>query len=490
MNELWRYFADATRSRSTATALSGEEGCVSFGDLFRNAERLAIALQNGGVREGDRAGIALPNSVDFVVAFLALTRLHVTAALISVKYSSGEVGEIVAGIPLRGIITTQSYAPTVLAACRNAAVHPIPGFGEDRNLAYADLGDSRSPRSAAAGALIKFTSGSTGGLKGILLSPENVVAECRTIVESLSITDRDTIHAPVPLCHSYGFDLAVLAGLGSGAKVITREVFVPRLILNELKNEKVSVFLGIPAMYRYFADIKLMSEVDLTGVRYFISCTAPLAAGVIRSFYERYRVPVCQHYGSSETGAVTIHEPSGVLERIDSVGRPMKNVRVMIVDGQGEELAPGEEGEIAVSSPAMSLGYVLGAPSPLPFRKGLFLMGDCGITDEEGFLYLRGRTDDIINVAGMKVSPHEVEKVLELHPAVWEAAVIGVKDRFGQQIVYAVVSLRSRAEEADLRQFCREHLADYKIPRHIEIRKELPRGPTGKVRITRDDIDL
>jgi long-chain acyl-CoA synthetase len=171
------------------------------------------------------------------------------------------------------------------------------------------------------------------------------------------------------------------------------------------------------------------------------------------------------------------------------VGRPLVGVRVTIASPDDSPLPSGAEGEVVVESGAVAQGYILGAPQERsPFRERRFWTGDLGILDDAGYLTLRGRRDAMINVGGLKVAPVEVATVLEQHPDVREAAVIGAPDARGEEVVYAVVALDGAAGEAELVAFCRQRLAAHKVPRRIEIRDELPRTASGKVRIQSDDL--
>jgi long-chain acyl-CoA synthetase len=200
----------------------------------------------------------------------------------------------------------------------------------------------------------------------------------------------------------------------------------------------------------------------------------------VTEFIGRFGVPICQHYGSSETGAATNHLPAEVPGRPASVGRSMSGVEIEV----------DEEGEVVVTSGAVARRYVLGAPpGESPLRNGVFRTGDLGTLDDDGFLTVLGRRDAMINVGGLKVSPAEVSATLERHPAVAEAAVLGFPDGRDEEVVYAVVSLSGAADESELIEFCRESLAEHKVPRRIEIRDALPRTATGKVKLGVDDLN-
>ena len=449
---------DAIASVSDATVLH-------FEGLQGAAERAAQRLARAGVPEGALVALMLPNSLDFVPTYLALRKLSATVALISPKFGAAELDAIRRELRPRCFVTTTGVA-------FEPDGDPPPALPPDT-------------------ALLKFTSGSTGQPKGIALSAANLDAEADNIVSGLGLGPGDRILAPVPLTHSYGFDLGVLAMLRARCTLALEDVFVPRRILAELASGRTSVFLGVPAMYRAWLGMPPGSDPALP-VRYLLSCTAPLPASVVTAFHARYRAAICQHYGSSETGAVTTHVPQDVLARPDSVGSAMGDVALRVVDREGRAVPDGADGEVVVTSGAVAHGgYVMGAPTDRrdPFRPAGYHTGDLGSV-KDGFLYVRGRVDDLINVGGFKVAPREVIEALESHPAVTEAAVIGVKDPRGEEVVYAVVALSRSATEAELAAHCRTRLAEYKVPRRIDIRPSLPRGATGKVQLRAEDVHL
>ncbi|HEU6444889.1 MAG TPA: AMP-binding protein [Gaiellaceae bacterium] len=479
---LWDVFHERTSGLGPLTAVSSPAGELGFEDLWREADRLALLFAGAGIPEGGVAGLALPNSHRFVTAFLALCRMDATVALVSPQYGSGELSAIAAGVGPSSIVTDASLAPAIAAAV------PV-----DRSVSAGDLEVlvcRTAGRPATPAALLKFSSGSTAEPKGIALSSANVLAEVENVIRTLELGHGDRILAGVPLFHSYGFDLGVLPTVAAGTTLVLEDAFVPRRTLAALAGSALTAFLGVPAQYRAFLATRVEPPPDLSRVRWLLSCTAPLAPDVVTDFAGRFRAPVCQHYGSSETGAVTTHVPSEVLRRPGSVGRPMDGVRAIVADLDGREVPPGEEGEVVVESGAVAGGYVLGAPSGRsPFRAGAFWTGDVGWMDEDGFLTVLGRRDALINVGGLKVSPAEVAGTLEQHPAVREAAVVGVPDGRGDELPYAVVALSQPADEAELLAFCRAALAEYKVPRRIEVRDELPRTAAGKVRLTAEDLE-
>lgn len=454
--------------------------------LAAATEQSAQALSRAGVANGALVALMLPNCLAFVPIYLALRKLSATVALVPPKYGPAEIAAIQRGVGPSCFITTTAAART-LAARR---IEQLTLTCAPEPLAVAHTAVAEHPALPAGTVLLKFTSGSTGQPKGIALDAANLEAEATNIVTGLRLEPEDRIFAPVPLCHSYGFDLGVLTLLKVGCTLQLEDTFVPRRVLAELAGGKVSIFLGVPAMYRAWLGLPPSSAGALP-VRYLLSCTAPLPAAVVTAFHARYGAAICQHYGSSETGAVTTHVPEQVLERPDSVGTAMGDVALRVVDRDGGAVPDGAEGEVVVTSSAVAHGgYVMGAPTDRnPFQPGGYRTGDLGSV-QDGFLYVRGRVDDLINVGGFKVSPREVIEALESYPAVAEAAVVGVKDPRGEEVVYAVVALSGAATEGELLAHCRSRLAEYKVPRRIDIRPSLPRGPTGKVQLRAEDLHL
>jgi acyl-CoA synthetase (AMP-forming)/AMP-acid ligase II len=480
---LWDAFESRTGNLGEQVAVEAPGIEIDFGEMWKLADRLAALFLEAGVREGGVAGLALGNSPLFPVAFLALCRLDTTVALLPPQYGRTELKAIADGVGLSSIVAEAEAGPRIMTAIPIASASAAEGL---RVLVPASAKEDAGATDEGE-ALLKFSSGSTGEPKGIALTAENVLAEAENVRTTLDLGRGDRILAGVPLFHSYGFDLGVLPTLYSGATLLLEDSFVPRRTMRRLAY-RVAAFLGVPAHYRAFLATRIDKTPDFSAVRWLLSCTAPLAPEAVTEFLERFGAPICQHYGSSETGAVTTHLPSEVRGRPGSVGRPMSGVEVSVVEG-GRAVTPGSVGEVVVESGAVARRYVLGAPpSPSPLRDGVFRTGDIGRVDSDGFLTLVGRRDTMINVGGLKVSPAEVSTTLERHSAVREAVVLGLPDGRDEEVVYAVVALSEPVGEEELLDLCREALAEHKVPRRIEIRDELPRTATGKVRLGVEDL--
>jgi long-chain acyl-CoA synthetase len=489
--DLWRFCEARCRRLARLPSMVFAGGSVTFEELFRTAQLLAAELTKSGIRESTIVAVILPNSAFFAPTVLGLFKLGATVALVSPKCGFGELQAIREGIHPDFLLCTGAFAIEHAAHLGVTRTEPITCSPLLKNLAVGRWSRSESAVTVPGTAVVKITSGSAAAPKAIPLSSANVVTGATTVVETLNCTPVDRILCVTPMCHSYAFDLGVLTMLASGASLVIHDAFVPRQVLRDIAALNVSILLGVPSMYRTFVDLRLAAVPDLSRVRYLLSCTAPLSPQTITAFCERFHAPICQHYGSSETGAVAMHIRDEVRNRPNSVGKAMRGVTIQIVDADGAEVPIGNEGEIAVTSAAVGMGYLMGRPNgPSPFNGASFRMGDRGLMDRDGFLNVTGRMDDMINVGGFKVSPLEVTHALQRCSKVREVAVLGVKDPCGESAVYAAVTLTGPATEQELLTFCRTQLADYKVPRRIEILKDLPRGSSGKIRIRPEDVSL
>lgn len=481
---LWDAFHARVPGWAGLAAIRTPASLWTFGDLAGRADRLGRALRAAGLEDGAPVGLHLPNGAPFVAGVLALARAGAVVGLVSPRYEPAELGAVAEGAGLRWFLTTDPAGLGPLTD-RIDSVTEFDLGGQPVRLVR--LEGPEATRLPADTALVKFTSGSTGTPKGVAMSAAAMLAEARHLAATLGWQPGTRILAPVPISHSYGFDLGVLPVITTGAELFLPDAIIPRRLFATLAEQRTEIFLGIPTLYRQLLQSRFEAPA-LPALRFLLSCTAPLPEALIAEFHERFGLPICQHYGSSETGAVANHVPAEVLARPGSAGRPIDGVTVRIVRPDGSEAPTGEEGEVVVSGPTVAIGYVMGGPTPSPFADGAYRMGDAGVMID-GFLHLRGRLDDMINVGGFKVWPAEVVRVLEACPGVLEAGVAEGVTASGETVVYAQVTVDRRAPtEAAIQEHCRLALAPYKVPRRIDIVAELPRGATGKIRIPRQRL--
>src|SRR3954451_13025741 len=290
--QLW----DALRSRASGlgdqAAVKAAGADVSFGALWKDADRLAGLMRDNGVEEGGIAGLALGNSPRFPTAFLALCRIGTTIALLPPQYGRSELTAIAQGVGLSSIIVDGAGGPRIPAAI------PIARASTVDDLSVLVPASVRERVVEDDEALLKFSSGSTALPKGIALSAENLLAEAENVTTTLDLGPGDRILSGVPLFHSYGFDLGLLPTLYAGATLLLEDAFVPRRTMRRLASG-VAAFLGVPAQYRaLLSTAKASAPVNLSESRWLLSCTAPLAPETVLEFLERFGAPICQHYGS------------------------------------------------------------------------------------------------------------------------------------------------------------------------------------------------
>lgn len=476
---LWRHLLEAARLRPDQPLFLEQDGRLSAADLAARASSVAIRLAEAGIQPGDTVGLLARGGTR--IAMLTYGILGAGAAVVPLNpaMKPGEMARALAPCRPRAVIGEDDLLPLVppgagspLSADRllspGAAVATIPGPPADPDRA----------------AFFLFSTGSTGLPKRLLRSHAMMLAEARQYQAGVRLTPEDRILGVAPLFHSYGICCVMLSAIESGASARLFPEFKPDLVLAAAAAERSTVLAGSPFHYSILAGMKRRTGADLSSLRWAISCGAPAPEGVLDRFREQFGVPIRQLYGASEVGSVTFNDASDPVPTQASNGRPLPGVEVTIVDERGEEAAPGSIGEVCVRSDAASRRYEdLEDLSRQCFRDGRFHSGDLGRLDASGNLYITGRVKLLINAGGNKVDPLEVEAILEEHPGVAEAAVVGVPAAHGLESVKAAVVLKpgASADAESLRSFCAERLLGYKVPRILEFRDELPRSPTGKL---------
>jgi long-chain acyl-CoA synthetase len=332
-------------------------------------------------------------------------------------------------------------------------------------------------------AVCLYTSGTTGRPKGALLSHRNLIANLESFRSVLHVTEDDVFLAALPLFHAYGATVLFLEPLSLGATVVVEPRFLPDAVLRAIAQHRVTLFAGVPSMYAVLASTPRPAA-DVSSWRLCISGGAPLPIAVAEAFEAQYGIPIYEGYGPTECAPVlTVNPPFGE-RKLGSVGPPIPQVELRVVDDGGNPLPPGAVGEIVARGPNVMQGY-LNRPVETAevLRDGWYHTGDLGHMDEDGYYYIVDRKTDLILVGGLNVYPREVELVLSAHPAVMEAAVIGVPDPVRGEAPKAFVILRNgqQVTTQDLLQWCRQRLANYKVPRSLVVVPDLPRTVTGKI---------
>jgi long-chain acyl-CoA synthetase len=447
----------------TWTALDGWAGAF--------AEHLAAR----GTRPGDRLALDIGNRPEFLIALLGGLRAGATVAPLDVLLKAEERQAILDDLGPRLVVEVADVAAArAPIAATPAAAGPDPSLATDR-----------SPASDRAPALVLYTSGSTGRPKGAVLSQAALAFANRSWAEPvMALTPDDVVLTVLPLAHSFGLNGALLAPLLAGARPILLERFSPEAVLEAIARHRVTVFPGVATMFRRLLESPALSRTDLSSLRLCVSGAAPLPWDLACAWRERTGIRILRGYGMTELFRPLSYLAADPTDLPDAVGRPVSGVEIRLLDPSGGEVRPGDVGELLVKSPATMLGY-LESPEETDevLRDGWFHTGDLARVTPDGYVSIVGRKRERILRGGHSVFPAEVEAVLLAHPAVSEAAVVGVPDADLGEDVAAFVTLRdgAAADRADLVAWCRERLAAFKYPRRIVVVASLPRSATGKI---------
>jgi len=472
--EVFDRAAEANRSR---VALIEETNQWTFEKLSDEVNRVAAVLREKV--KGDTVGILLLNSQKYIVTMLALWKAGKTVVPLNYLLPPAELGFIIKDSGMSALVSSQFFGQAL------AAIKPL--FGDSGVILMADDADY-APASAASvpssyrdPALYLYTSGTTGRPKGVILTHENLVANVESCQQAGEFDHSDSFLCLLPFFHTYAITGTFLLPLLNGSKMVLVDRFQPAKVLGLIQEHRISVFLAIPSMYRVLAATE--GNVNVSSVRFPISGGEPLPMAVAEAFEKRFGVPIFEGYGQTEAApVVTLNTPTA--RKPGTIGRALPGVEVAIWDDQKRVLSAGEVGEIMVRGRNVMPGYHhLPEDTAKTITDSWLHTGDLGKLDEEGFITITGRKKELIISAGENIYPREIEDVLAQHPKVKEVAVIGVQDEVRGEVPKAFVIARDgmTVDEKELRAFCRDNLAGYKVPKHFDVVADLPRTPTGKV---------
>jgi long-chain acyl-CoA synthetase len=477
----------ASEAHGERPALVHGDERLTYAALRERVDGVAGALAARGLGPGDAIAIVLPNVPAFAIAFFAVARLGGVVVPMNTQFKEPELDFAFRDSGVRAVITDargEAGCGTVVSAL-DASVQL---FTADALEAMAGRGASLAApdRRGDDDMVFQYSSGSTGRPKRVPRTHRQLCAEADGIVATEALTPDEVIFATIPLFHTYGMGCCLLAAVRSGAALVLFEDPHPFVLTREhalsiIERERVTVFPAVPFTFRLLAEAPGTAEVG--SVRLWFSAANALPRATFDAFGTRFGAAVRQLYGCTEAGAVTINVDEDPWGTAASVGRPMRDVEVAVLGPEGETLEPGRIGEIAIRSPAMTRGYAgMEELNRQAFSGGFFLSGDRGRLDDEGRLFITGRTKLLIDVKGDKVDPIEVEDVLAVHPKVREVVVVGVRSGVeGEELVKAVVVPEGPCQERELVRYCRERLADYKVPQTVEFLDEIRKSPAGKV---------
>lgn len=420
---------------------------VTRAELLSRADDLAARLTASGMRARDALAIQLPNSADFVAAFLAALQLDLVAVPIDRDAPEIEVAKILGHFAIRGLV----YRPDRIASCTSISIREI----------------AEGPAVPANARLLKLTSGSTGTPKGIVTTEANLIADCVNICGTMDIRPDDINLGAIPFSHSYGFSNLVAPLLLQGTAIVASNDYLPQSLLELANRHRCTVAPLIPMV---FAHLATSAQGEFESVRTFLSAGAPLPASTSRRFRERFGTDIHSFYGCSECGGITYDRRGGAVER-GTVGSAMENVELL-----------SHTARLTVRSASVAAGYLFDAVTFEAFADATFTTDDLVEVREDGEVALTGRASDLINTAGKKVNPREVEAVILQLDGVREAKVYGEPAGARGEVVAAAIVATPNVTRDQIREFCRARLSTHKVPRIVKLIEAMPVDERGKIR--------
>ena len=480
MTSLAANLTEAARRHPERVALRLDELEIPYAALDDASARLAALLVARGLQPGDRVGVMLPNVPYFAIAYYGALRAGGVVVPMNVLLKERETTFYLSDPGARAVIAWHDFAAAAQAGADAAGAECLvvaPGEFEELLGAVAPLAEPVA-RSGADTAVILYTSGTTGTPKGAELTHANLRRNVEIVVEMLALGADDVILGALPLFHAFGQTAGLNAAVAAGACLTLIPRFHPAKALAIMERDGVTVFEGVPTMFA--AMLHCGERPDTSALRLCVSGGAALPVEVMRGFEEAFGCTVLEGYGLSETSPVASFNHPDRERKAGSIGTPVDGVDMKLLD-------PGEDGigEIAIRGHNVMKGYWNrpDATAEAIDADGWFRTGDLARVDSDGFFFIVDRSKDMIIRGGYNVYPREIEEVLYEHPAVREAAVVGIRDDILGEEVGAAVVLKpgAQADAAELRAFVKERVAAYKYPRKVWIVDDLPKGPTGKI---------
>ncbi|MCK4789712.1 MAG: long-chain-fatty-acid--CoA ligase [Desulfobacteraceae bacterium] len=502
MNMLAYMISRASKYYGGETAVVHENRRSTFIDIEARSNKLARAFVRFGIEKGDRVAVYLPNCTEYIETDFALIKSGVVRLPLNVRLTAAELCYIVNDAEANTLVFSDQLIEKIkdirdqLSTVKNFIV--IGDCNSDFALPYESVFVEQSSDEFSIDVAdndpyqILYTSGTTGKPKGALTSFGNrIAAVSTTLIDEMKIERCDALLTVAPMAHGGG--TKIYPHFIKGAKNVLLSKFSVQSFCETVELEKITTTWMVPTMITTILDYPELKNYDLSSLKTVVYAAAPMPMATLKQALKTFGQIFVQVYGLTEVPNPDLLLPKAdhildgdeeQLQRLSSAGRGVFGVRVRVVDEKGNDVAPGQVGEIILSGDNVMLGYWKKPDATSEaIKDGWFYTGDMATVDTKGYVYIVDRRKDMIISGGLNVYPREVEDVLCNNPAVSEATVIGVPDEKWGEAVKAIVVLRKRsmATEEDIILFCKEYLSNYKIPKSVEIVDEIPKNPYGKV---------
>jgi long-chain acyl-CoA synthetase len=471
------------------TAIIFEDLSMTYSQLDQKVNQLASGLARMGVKKGDRLAFFMPNIPEFLMLYFATQKLGAIVVALNVLLVKNEVQYILNDCSARFIFAGKDQVEQVPMDEVKSLERLILVEGEkndprhlnrifDESVTTFNALDMEGDDPAA----ILYTSGTTGFPKGATLTHLNVLTNINATIYHTEIKEKDVLHLFLPLFHCFGQNFIMNSSVKKGATLVMHKRFEPGPVIEAIKKHKVTMFFAVPTIYIYLLNMK-DEDLDLSSIRYYFTAAAAMPREVAASWQAKHHMPIHDGYGLTECSPFASYNHD-FKHKPGSIGHPVMNCEMKIINGGGHPVAPGEWGEICIKGPNVMKNYW---NKPEETAKaiidGWLMTGDIGTQDEDGDYFIVDRVKDMINSAGNNIYPTEIENHLYEHPAIREVAVFGMHDDIKGEFVKAAIVLQPGAtlQPEEIIEFCRTKMAKYKVPKQIQFVTELPKSPTGKI---------
>lgn len=491
------------RSHGAKDAVVCEERRLSYAQLAACARGISLQLIRKGVGKGDRVGIFVPNGIEYVAAFFGALGIGAVVVAINPLHSPQEIAEILQNAEASCLIAHETLLDSALQSLQHASVlntllvAAIPREGlkkwpsasvdlEELSMDGAQERDSWpapvTPQSDLAA--IVYTSDAAGKPLGVMLTHLNLLSVYPFGLQNFDIDERDRCLAAVPLCHTFGMTVVMIGTVSRGGSIIIMPKFDAKSALETIERERVTILPAVPEMYlQAFSESTRPGSYDLNSLRLGFSTGAPLCEELSERIEHACGMPVIEGYAITEVACMAAINPLHGVRKLSSGGRAVPGVQIAIFDDKGATLPRGADhvGEIAIAGANLMLGYWKQPEATARvFADGWFLTGDLGYLDEDDYLYVVGRKEEVFVHDGRNIYPHEIEEVIALMPGVKECAVIANPNR-PEQLKAIVVRNADHITEEVVQVYCAAYMSEYKVPQVVEFVDALPRTSTGKL---------
>ena len=470
-------------------ALRLDDVAVPYAALEAGSQRVAGLLKGLGVDPGDRVGIMLPNTPHFPLAYYGVLRLGAVVVPMNPLLSKREVAYALDDSGAKLLLAWHGFAESAEGGAKRAEIDTrvllIEPEDIAKRVAEATPIEEVALKDGDDTAVVLYTSGTTGRPKGAELTHHSIGSNVQASVGLFQPTEEDVFFGGLPFFHVFGQTCTLNVSVACGSEVTLLPQFGATKAVQIVQRDGVTIFMGVPTMHGAILNHPRRGDYDTSSLRLFVSGGSALPVEVLHGVTDAFGTPILEGYGLSETSPVASFSRIELPTKPGSIGVAIEGVQLRLVDDQGTKVPTGEVGELQIKGPNVMKGYWKNpeATAEAIDADGWFATGDLARKDDDDFYFIVDRKKDLIIRGGYNVYPREIEEVLYEHPAVAEAAVIGVPHpKLGEEIAAAVALKEGRSVTVEeLQTFVSEQVAEYKAPRRMWIVDELPKGPTGKI---------